>query len=297
MMLSPLTPDHISLDNISRFFNNGIEVHVLRLDKLHPVISGNKWFKLRYYLEEARSQHKTGIITFGGAWSNHILATAAACQLNGLRSIGIIRGEEPASLSYTLKQATEMGMQLVFISREAYRNKQLPADLITKDDYLVNEGGYGEPGARGAATILDQYKDHFTHYCCACGTGTMMAGLINAVNGQPVTGISVMKNNRQLEELVLTLVVKEKQQPRAWQLLHDYHFGGYAKYEPPLLQFMNEFYGQTGIPSDFVYTGKLFFAINDLFQKDYFPAGSKILLIHSGGLQGNASLHKGTLMF
>lgn len=296
-MLSPLTFSHITTDNISPLFNKGIEVHILRLDKLHPLISGNKWYKLRYYIEEAIMQRKKGIVTFGGAWSNHILATAAICQANGLRSTGIIRGEEPSEWSLTLLQAKELGMQLVFVSREEYRDKKLPPGCLSNDDYLINEGGYGVPGARGAATIISEYKNDFTHFCCACGTGTMMAGLINASSDQLITGISVMKNNKQLDAQIQTLVdVKNAPSPR-WQLLHDYHFGGYAKYEPRLLQFMNDFYRQTGIPSDFVYTGKLFYAVSDLIEKDYFPRNSKILVIHSGGLQGNTSLHKGTLMF
>jgi 1-aminocyclopropane-1-carboxylate deaminase len=287
-----LTPSHITLDNISHLCK-GNEVSILRLDKLHPVISGNKWYKLRYYLEEAIAQHKKGIVTFGGAWSNHILATAAACQLQGLASIGIIRGEEPADWSSTLLQAKELGMQFIFISREEYRDKKLP-DNISGDYYVVNEGGYGKTGAKGAADIIDGYNNNFTHYCCAVGTGTMIAGLINAAPEQKITGISVMKNNRQLPELIQTLV---QSRDTEWEVLHDYHFGGYAKYEPRLLQFMNDFYRNTGIPSDFVYTGKLFYAVNDLIEKNYFPANSKILVVHSGGLQGNASLHKGTLMF
>lgn len=295
-MISHLAFDKITVDTISLATDNEISADVLRLDKIDPVISGNKWFKLRYYLEEARSQHKKGILTFGGAWSNHIIATAAACQINGLSSIGIIRGEEPRQLSTTLLHAKELGMQFVFISRTAYQNREIPVAIQPEEYYIVNEGGYGIIGARGASTILEHCNNNYTHYCCAVGTGTMMAGIINHTRAEQKTiGISVLKNNTGLEEMIRKLVLDKKD--NRWNLIHDYPFGGYAKHQPALLEFMNEFYRQTGIPSDFVYTGKLFYAIADLVEKKYFPAGSRLLLIHSGGLQGNESLSPGSLIF
>lgn len=294
-MLPGLAFNDISVDNISSFYQKEIEVAILRLDKISPLVSGNKWFKLRYYLEEAQTKHKKGILTFGGAWSNHILATAVICNMNGLKSIGIIRSEESPKLSATLIKAKEFGMQLVFISRGAYQNKEIPAGLNNDDYYIVNEGGYGKAGAAGASTILNYCTGPYTHYCCAVGTGTMMGGIINAVStSQQVLGISVMRNNTALEEMIQALVTGIG---RNWKLIHEYHFSGYAKHQPALLGFMNEFYEQTCIPSDFVYTGKLFYAISDLIGKNYFPAGSKLLVIHSGGLQGNISLPSGTLIF
>ena len=294
-MLHDLALNDITVDPISFLYENKIEVDVLRLDKISPVISGNKWFKLRYYLEEAKSQHKKSILTFGGAWSNHIIATAAVCKMQELNAIGIIRGEEPKKLSSTLLHAKKLGMQLVFISRSDYQQKKIPATFQPGDYYIINEGGYGETGAKGASTMLDYCNKTYTHYCCAVGTGTMMAGLINAVSpAQTVLGISVMKNNTALKEMIQTLVTGTG---KNWKLIHDYHFGGYAKHQPALLRFMNEFYKQTAIPSDFVYTGKLFFAISDLIGKNYFPADSKLLLVHSGGLQGNSSLPGDTLIF
>lgn len=294
-MLPDLALNDITVDPISFLYENKIEVDVLRLDKISPVISGNKWFKLRYYLEEAKSQQKKSILTFGGAWSNHIIATAAVCKMQDLNSIGIIRGEGPKQLSSTLLHAKKLGMQLVFISRSDYQQKKIPATLQPGDYYIINEGGYGETGAKGASTMLDHCNKTYTHYCCAVGTGTMMAGLVNAVSqAQTVLGISVMKNNTALKEMIQTLVTGTG---KNWKIIHDYHFGGYAKHQPALLDFMNEFYKQTAIPSDFVYTGKLFFAISDLIGKNYFPADSKLLLIHSGGLQGNSSLPGVTLIF
>ena len=288
--------DNITVDKISfaASIEKQIEVSILRIDKLHPVISGNKWFKLRFYLEEAKQLQKKTIVTFGGAYSNHIIATAAACKLNNLKSIGIIRGESNY-LSPTLLQAKEYGMQLIFISRENYKEKKTSVELITDENHFINEGGYGEKGMKGAVTILDYCeKKNFTHICCAVGTGTMLAGLVKAsLPGQSVIGISVMKNNFELEENVTSLLPEKNN----FRILHDYHFGGYAKHQPRLIEFINEFYRQTHIPSDFVYTGKLFYAVNDLIEKKFFPAGSKVLVIHSGGLQGNASLGKRTLIF
>jgi len=290
--------NNITLDQLSlpEFTAKNIEVSVLRLDKIHPVISGNKWFKLRYYLEEAKALHKKKIVTFGGAWSNHIIATAAACRLNGFESTGIIRGEEAAELSPTLKLAREMGMQLIFISRQDYSQKKIPEEMMADDHYLISEGGYGKKGAAGAATILDAVeKETWSHIYCAAGTGTMLAGLVQACGEQnKIAGISVLKNNFEIEQQVRSLLPANKMN---FEIVHDYHFGGYAKHTPGLIHFMNEFYLQTSIPSDIVYTGKLFYAIHDRAANDHFPVGSRLLVIHSGGLQGNASLDKGTLIF
>ena len=289
-----ITPDKISLP---LFIEKNVEVAVLRLDKIHPVISGNKWFKLRYYLEEAKQQEKKTIITFGGAWSNHIVATAAACKINGFNSVGIIRGEETEKLSPTLIASKQMGMRHIFINREDYLRKKIPEELDGGKYYFINEGGYGIKGAEGAGTILDYCKNEsYSHICCAAGTGTMMAGLVNSVLPfQKVIGISVLKNNFDLEENIKFLL-NDKHEKNS-RIIHDYHFGGYAKYKPKLVNFMNEFYSQTTIPSDFVYTAKLFYAVNDLIKNNFFPAGSRLLVIHSGGLQGNTSLVEGALIF
>jgi 1-aminocyclopropane-1-carboxylate deaminase len=291
--LSNITIDRLTLPI---FRSKNIEADVLRLDKIHPVISGNKWFKLRFYLEEAKALGKKKIVTFGGAWSNHIIAAATACHLNGLEATGIIRGEEATELSPTLTQAKELGMQLFFISREDYSRKKIPAKINQDECYLIPEGGYGIKGAEGAATILDHCrKENYSHICCAAGTGTMAAGLIKAsASSNQVMSFSVLKNNFEIDEQVRSLSGDNENN---FTINHDYHFGGYAKFKPELIQFMNDLYLQTSIPSDFVYTGKLFYAIQDLAASDYFQSGSRLLLIHSGGLQGNASLNKGTLIF
>lgn len=276
--------------------NRNIRIDMLRTDLIHPVVSGNKWFKLQYYLTAAREQGIRHLVTFGGAWSNHIHASAAAAALYDFSITGIIRGEQAPLLSPTLQDALSMGMELRFISRTAYRNKELPAELNNRNFLLIPEGGYGTAGARGAALLTDYCTAHaYTHICCAVGTGTMMAGLMNQSGPmQQVIGISSQKNNLNLEKAVTALLKNPQQQPL---LLHDYHFGGYASHTPELIRFMNLFYEQTGIPTDIVYTGKLCFAVTALLEKNYFPPGSNILLIHSGGLQGNRSLQKGTLIF
>jgi len=299
MKFSPF--EKCRIDSLSSLYKFHTTVDVLRLDLIHPVVSGNKWFKLKEYLEDARHQNKKTILTFGGAFSNHIVATAAAAKLYDLKSIGIIRGERPENLSHTLKNALSFGMQLHFISRKEYKTKKIPEEIVNTpvpdDLYVINEGGYGNKGMLGARHILnDVDASQYTHIIAAAGTGTMLAGLVAASNlSQIVVGISVLKNNVSLQKEINDLLPKEKQDQ--FQLLHQYHFGGYAKHTPQLIQFMNDWNAQTGIPSDFVYTGKLFFAVNDLIGKSYFPENSQILIIHSGGLQGNLSLQKGTLIF
>ncbi len=224
----------------------------------------------------------------------HLLATAAACEAERLSSIGIVRGEEPEYPSETLAQCAILGMKLVFSSRDDYRQKKIPPEIDPSDYLVINEGGYGPRGAEGASHILDGHAGNYNHICCAVGTGTTFAGLINAPGKRKLTGISVMKNNHSLDSEVLSLITKTGNH---WELIHDYHFGGYAKYTRELINFMNELYRQSNIPSDIVYTGKLFFAINDLVKRNYFEKGSRILIIHSGGLPGNNSLEKGTLIY
>jgi 1-aminocyclopropane-1-carboxylate deaminase len=290
--------DNISTDKLllSSHLEMNVETDVLRLDKIHPLISGNKWFKLQYYLKEAKKENKETIITYGGAWSNHLLATAAACKLFKFSCVGIVRGEEISIPSRVLLKARELGMQLIFINREDYRSGKIPVELKKANCYFIPSGGYGIHGANGAATILDYCKkDGYTHICCASGTGTMTAGLIkSSALTQRIISISVLKNNYSLAENIE--MISEKKE-KNYELIHDYHFGGFAKQKPELLNFMNDFFRVTEVPSDFVYTGKLFFAINDLIRNRYFPSGSRLLLIHSGGLQGNTSLSNGTLIF
>lgn len=275
---------------------------VLRLDKIHPVISGNKWFKLKYHLEEALQTGHTSILTFGGAYSNHIIAAAYAAREAGLKSTGVIRGEEPKQLSHTLQAAKLFGMHLEFISREEYKRKteNTYEKFISRleNPYVIPEGGASDAGRKGCKEILQLADYHkYTHLLCAIGTGTMYLGLVNSAKlTQKVAGITVLKGMRNLLDEYGGLI-ENPEKNNYCKIFYEYHFGGYAKKTVELLEFMNNFYLQTGIPTDFVYTGKLMFAFMDLLGKDYFPEGSNILLIHSGGLQGNLSLPAGTLIF
>lgn len=294
----PVHPERIRTDNIHRPSWDGMDVEadVLRLDLVDPVISGNKWFKLEYYLRDAIAKGCKRIITYGGAWSNHLLATAAACKYFGIASLGIIRGEEPATWSSTLQQAREYGMEFQFVSREAYRSKQNPDGVKNEGDYVIPEGGYGMPGVKGAANICTYFNPHaYSHICCATGTGTMTAGLISGIQGiSSVCAISVLKNDTGCADRIKSLLDPGD---NSFQVIDEFPFGGYAKYNPALISFMNEFYSTTGIPTDIVYTAKLFYALDQLILRGYFPPGSKILTIHSGGLQGNSSLENGTLIW
>lgn len=289
----------IRVDSVSSFLKFHTTVDVLRLDLIHPVISGNKWFKLKYFLEEAKSLQKKCILTFGGAFSNHIIATAAACKEFGFKSIGIIRGEKPSILSRTLQDAINYGMDLFFVSREEYKQKKIPQKIFSKykeEIYIIPEGGYGQKGVEGVKEILQNIDSSYTNIIAAVGTGTTLAGLIEgSYSHQKIIGISVLKNNFSLEKEIESLIDEENK--NRMTIIHDYHFGGYAKHTNELISFMNEFYKSTSIPSDFVYTGKLFFAVNNLIYKNYFLPQSKLLIVHSGGLQGNQSLPKGTLIF
>lgn len=276
-----------------------VETEVLRLDTIDPIVSGNKWFKLKEYVKEAIGQAKTTILTFGGAFSNHIIATAAFCKTNDLKSVGIIRGERPESLSFTLQQAADFGMELFFVERGKYQQKEIPGEVMQQypNAYVVNEGGYGVLGMKGATAILHLVnKEKYTHIITAVGTGTTLAGLVEAsAKEQKLIGISVLKNNFELEIQINDLLSTANK--NRFQLLHQFHFGGYAKHNKELTDFMNDWFCTTAIPSDFVYTGKLFYAFQSLVAEDFFPVGSKVLLVHTGGLQGNNSLKKGTLIF
>jgi 1-aminocyclopropane-1-carboxylate deaminase len=292
----------ISLDRWDdpAFRRSELRADVIRLDKIHPDISGNKWFKLKFYLEKARQLNLEKLISYGGAYSNHLLALAAAAKINGLHAVGRVRGEEPAILSHTLREAKNLGMKLEFLSRTEYSLLKNSAERIDRDSkaLIIPEGGAGPEGVRGAGCILPLISyQGYTHICCAVGTGTTLAGIANmAERGQKIIGISVLKGTQNFEPLDLTWIKPESVLDRI-KIFHQEHFGGYAKYTPQLISFMNGVFKNSQIPTDFVYTGKLFFAIARLALEQYFPAGSKLLIIHSGGLQGNQSLQEGLLEF
>ncbi len=295
-ILDQITKPRIQeLSSFSKEFEMYIDV--LRLDEIHPIVSGNKWYKLKYYLQEAKQLNKETILTFGGAYSNHIIAAAYACKASGFKSIGIIRGEESLNLSTTLEQAKKLGMELYFVSRQDYVFKKDIANQFT-DAYVIPEGGEGELGIKGASTILENVKlKKYNHIIGACGTGTMISGILKVCNpNQQIIGINVLKGFEELENKIKSNVVDDEFGDRL-TVFNDYHFGGYAKHPAQLIDFMNYLWQREKIPTDIVYTSKLFYALQDLLLKNYFPKKSNLLIIHSGGLQGNDSLAIGSLLF
>ncbi len=283
---------------LKSFTNNHICTEILRLDEMHPVISGNKWYKLKYYLEDAIQQGATEIASFGGAYSNHLVALALASKHAGLGVTGFIRGEAGPIASPTLVAAMDYGMKLVYLTREQYQNKEaIEIQYQATGRYFVAEGGYGALGVQGAASILDGFNwESYTHMVCSVGSGTMAAGFLSRLAPhQQLIGISSQKNNASLKNAVLHFSPSEKH-PQ-FELVEDFHFGGFAKHPPELLAYMRALWERESLPTDIVYTSKLCFAVEQLIAANRFVTGSKLLVIHSGGLQGNHSLNKDMLPF
>ncbi|WP_432222004.1 1-aminocyclopropane-1-carboxylate deaminase/D-cysteine desulfhydrase [Flavobacterium sp. TMP13] len=268
---------------------NGINLFMKREDLLHPFVSGNKFRKLKYNLLQAKIEQQNTILTFGGAFSNHIAAVAYAGKEQGFKTIGIIRGDElgdQINNNPTLKFAQECGMQFKFISREAYRHKHENDYLnhLKKEFgafYLIPEGGTNELAVKGCEEILTTEDSKFDYVCCAVGTGGTIAGIIkSALPHQKILGFPALKGDFLQDEIRIFA------SNMGWKLINDYHFGGYGKISEELIQFMNSFFSKTKIPIDPIYTGKMVFGVIDLIHKGYFAKNSQILLIHTGGLQG-----------
>lgn len=267
---------------------------MLRLDLLDPVISGNKWYKLKHNLQYAMQQGYKSILTFGGAFSNHLIATAAAAQLHHIPAVGIVRGDDGRELTATLKACREYGMQLHFVTREEYKHKDEEdwlARLAAKFDkpFIIPEGGANEQGRAGAAEIAALIPGSYTHICVSLGTGTTFIGLRNALPvHQQLLGFVPMKNGTYLKNEIWMAI--EQDQDQNWELYDRWHFGGFGKWTGELISFMNGFYQVNHIPLDMVYTAKMMYGLKDLLSEGYFPAGANILCIHTGGLQGNAAI-------
>lgn len=291
--------NNIYIQDIGALCNNLLNISMLRADLLDPVVSGNKWFKLQFYVRDAIAAGKTTLATFGGPYSNHIIATSKYGATMGLETVGFIRGEKPTTLSPTLTDALQNGMTLHFVSRENFAQKEkIIAD--NQDPYWawIPEGGYGITGAEGIKSMLT-IKDTSSYdtIICAVGTGTMLAGLVKAAAPyQKVIGLSVLKNNLSIEAAIKALLTKEEVN-KNFEIIQGYHFGGYAKYTPALIECMNDCYEKMELPLEYVYTAKLMYGVQDLAIKGKFDPASKILVIHSGGLQGNRSFKKGILRF
>lgn len=267
----------------------GITLCLKREDTIHPFISGNKYRKLKYNLLEAKRQEHTALLTFGGAFSNHIAATAFAGKEAGLKTIGIIRGEELKDSwteNPTLKLAKEHGMEFHFVSRSDYREKDTSTfyerlKSLFGDFYLLPEGGTNALAAKGCEEILTEADMEFDFVCSCVGTGGTVAGLINSAKPhQTVLGFPALKGDF-LKQDILKFARNEN-----WEFIPDYHFGGYAKVDERLIDFINTFKKETQIPLDPIYTGKMLFGILDKVKQGFFKPGTSILAIHSGGLQG-----------
>ena len=272
--------------------SKALQLFLKRDDLIHPVISGNKWRKLKYNLQQAQAEHQTCLLTFGGAWSNHIHATAAAGHYFGFNTIGIIRGEATPILSATLQDAQDWGMKLHFVDRESYRHKTeagFIADLKHRfgEFYLLPEGGSNALAMQGCAEIMSELDETYDVICADCGTGTTLAGIIcGNKNQSQILGFSVLKGGDFLTHKVQTMLNNVHCNYNNWHINSDYHFGGYAKTTPELLEFIKTFEQQHAIQLEPVYSGKMFYGLFDLIKKEYFKPGSRILAIHGGGLQG-----------
>lgn len=272
----------------------GVTLYVKREDLLHPFISGNKFRKLKYNLQEAKKENKQTLITFGGAYSNHILATAAAGKEFGFKTIGVIRGDElgidpkkTRSENPTLQQAHAFGMELLFISRKAYQQKK-EAHFLQQlqkkhpHSYIIPEGGTNKLAIKGCEEILAEHDSKFSHIACAMGTGGTVTGIINSSKKEQTIMVFPALKGKWITDEINSLQPKQNN----WQVISDYHFGGYGKITEELVIFINQFKKETGIPLDPIYTGKMLFGlISDIKQKK-FNSGDKILAIHTGGLQG-----------
>jgi 1-aminocyclopropane-1-carboxylate deaminase len=267
----------------------GVQLFIKREDLIHPLVSGNKWRKLKYNLEHLLHAGHGGIITFGGAFSNHIYATAAACRYHNIPSIGIIRGENDDN-NPTLKAAETMGMQLVFVSRKTYREKSMAPEIqeilqTYSNFFVIPEGGSNTLALRGIAEMVQEIDHQLSwvpqYIAVSAGTGCTAKGIIltKAIESKGLV-FPALKGNW------MEKVINIDQKAHHWQLITDYHFGGYGKTTAAEIEFINSFYDDTGIPLDPIYNGKAMFGLLDMMRKGYLDKGSKVLYIHTGGLQG-----------
>jgi len=280
--------DFTSINENIKIKSNVVQLYIKREDQIHPYISGNKYRKLKYNIIEAKQTGCDTLLTFGGAFSNHIASVAAAGNLFGLKTIAVIRGEELESKIHqnpTLHFCKSQGMNFNFVSRELYRNKndieylkQLKA--IYGNVYIIPEGGTNFLGVKGCEEILNNNDIDFDYICCPVGTGGTISGIIqSSYSHQFILGFSSLKGN------FLTKDIRKFVQKKNWAITSEYHFGGYARVKEPLIQFINAFKREQNILLDPIYTGKMMYGIFDLIEKGYFKTNSKILAIHTGGLQ------------
>jgi len=294
--------------------NHGIRLYILRADLNHSTISGNKLFKLKYNLLEAEKKGIKTLLTFGGAFSNHISATAAAGKEYGFKTIGIIRGEAYPELNPTLQFAVECGMELHYVARILYRNKKELYDYVNQQFsqetfYLIPEGGSNELGVLGCKEITGYINTDFDYVCSPCGTGATITGITLSLKGnQKAIGFQILKAEGYIKNEVEWWLKKESASATAngivefendrdsaiiqnyWTINENYHFGGYAKTPVELIEYIKWFEQTNRVALDYIYTGKMMFGIYDLMGKGFFKRGETIVAVHTGGLQGNAGM-------
>lgn len=274
------------------FVKKDVQVYIKREDLNHPVVSGNKWRKLKYNLQEAKSQGLHTVLTFGGAYSNHIHATAGAGQALGLKTIGIIRGEETLPLNDTLTFAKSCGMEIHYMDRSTYREKdslkvKLALQYEFEDFYLIPEGGTNQLAIKGCEELISELEEGYDHYCLPVGTGGTIAGVVSGLKGAgKIIGFSSLKGDFLGPEVKVLVSDYTGKSFDNWEINNDYHFGGYARTKPELFEFMKSFEDRHKVLLDPIYTAKSLYGLHQLIHTDYFPTGSSILFIHTGGLQG-----------
>jgi 1-aminocyclopropane-1-carboxylate deaminase len=273
------------------------KIFMKREDLIHPTINGNKWHKLKYNFSKAIEDGYKSILTYGGAYSNHIYATAAAGKIFSIKTIGIIRGEEHFPINPTLSFAKNNGMEIHYISRDQYRKRNEEKYIDELKDkfgnfYLIPEGGTNLLALKGASEIVADVREHYDYICVPCGTGGTLAGIASVLKADTyVLGFSVLKGSEFLNADVEILLKKYSSKSfKNWKINHDYHFGGYAKANSELLVFIKKFENKNGFLLDPIYTAKMMYGIFDLMRKKYFKKNSKILAIHTGGLQGREGM-------
>ena len=274
-----------------------VHLSILRLDQIHPTVSGNKWYKLKYNVRQAQRERHDTLLTVGGAYSNHLYATAAVGRAYGFRTVGVVRGEAHPTLNPTLQFCRDQGMKLHYVSREAFRqrNETEFQEALQREFgrfYFLPEGGSNARAVQGCAEIVPP-ASFFDYVACCVGTGGTLAGIATSTQGNTqVLGFSALKGGVFLADEINRFTRKYNGNVyHHYQLIHDYHFGGYARVTPVLIDFINTFFRTTGIPLEPIYTGKMLFGLYDQIKQGLFPEGSRILAVHSGGLQGIAGFN------
>jgi len=271
---------------------SGIELYIKRDDLIHPYISGNKWRKLKYLIQTAQLQNKKTLVTFGGAYSNHLLATACAAALKGFKSLGFVRGEELDASNHTLFLCEQFGMKIIFVDRISYLNK---AALFEKyfsnnnDAFFIDEGGRSDEAILGCSELIDELPQTFDHIVLAAGTGSTFCGILKGCAKHNLsTKVHAIVVHKGIPEIVDYTIAKTSY--AHYSIQDNYHFGAYAKTSPDLISFMKKFQQATGILLDPVYTAKALYALYDLIQQGVIQAKEKVLFIHTGGLIGNLGM-------